>query len=395
MTKHATEAAAATSPKPLLKTFSPPGLLKDVTTPAALRAWSDTISGFCEDAKTRVDAYLQDRPRQFFNPTRDAFDVADRAELPILWQGFPKSIEREHGENTKEAWRAAERISGTHVARMQFQDEYLEWHVTRDSKKRIVRVDFTCEGPEYWSFLAETDPDAVVALYQKHVSTKVKKSELFHGDQYNPLNAWNVAHGVMHLIQPSNTLSAEVFLAADSTIQRENASHELITDANALIECAGYGVASRASDPHIGDLVNGLARQGYRIALKDPVGLYIDSLDVSTWRKPDGTPVGDYFRIERGAPGYTVRAVYEVPHGETAGGKPFVVGDISIGGAKIEYGGQIAKHINMRLTGLAIGKGQVKKVAFQCGAPPTRAIQHALAVADAHEPSDGFMRRRR
>lgn len=369
---------------PLLKKFSPPGLLTDLTTPVALAGWSETISRYFDSAEARVDAFLHGQPRQFFNPTRDVIDAPDSAELPILWQGFPKSIERRYGANTLKAWRAAEKIAGTHVARYQYQDEYLEWHVTRDSHTRkIVRVDFTCEGPEYWQFLAETDPELVVALYQRHVSPKVKKSDLFTNDHYNPLNAWNVAHGAMHLIQPANSLSAEIFLAADATIVRHDAQGHPITDANALIECAGYGAPERASDPHIGDLVNGLSRQGYSVTLKDPIGLYMDSLDVSNWRKPDGTPVGDYFRTTRGAKGHTVRAVYEVPAGETSAGKPFVVGDIEIGGEKIRYGGQIAKHITMRLTGLAVGKGLIKSRSFACGEPPAAASPHAHK-ADPH-----------
>jgi len=33
--------------------------------------------------------------------------------------------------------------------------KYLEWFVTRDAtSQKITRIDYTCEGPEYWDFLA-------------------------------------------------------------------------------------------------------------------------------------------------------------------------------------------------------------------------------------------------
>lgn len=48
----------------------------------------------------------------------------------------------------------------------------------------------------------------------------------------------------------------------------------------------------------------------------------------------------------RGGPGFAVRAVYEVPLN-----KEFLVGDIEIGGRPIEFGGQIAEHLFVRLIG--------------------------------------------
>ena len=44
----------------------------------------------------------------------------------------------------------------------------------------------------------------------------------------------------------------------------------------------------------------------------------------------------------------------------------FTVGDISIGGEKIEFGGQIAEKITMKLTGLAFSKGKFKNPAQPC-----------------------------
>ena len=54
------------------------------------------------------------------------------------------------------------------------------------------------------------------ALYQQHISAKVKKSDLFSNGRDVSRNRWNnsTTAGAMHLIQPNNTLGAEIELAA-------------------------------------------------------------------------------------------------------------------------------------------------------------------------------------
>ena len=70
-----------------------------------------------------------------------------------------------------------------------------------------------------------------------------------------------------------------------------------MSDPDALIACAGYGGLNRNSDPTIGASVNELAALGFAVTLRNPVGLYMDHLDVTGWAKPDGTPVDPgYFR---------------------------------------------------------------------------------------------------
>jgi hypothetical protein len=86
---------------------------------------------------------------------------------------------------------------------------------------------------------------------------------------------------------------------------------------------------------------NTLARRGFSVTLREPVGIYMAGWDDTGWTRPDGSPVGDYWRITRGRPGEVLRLEYEVPAGEG-----FVVGDIRIGGRPVEYGGQLAEHIN-------------------------------------------------
>jgi hypothetical protein len=349
--------------------FDPPADIDDLDTEALRNAWSDEIVKRVNGNRNALQAKLgPNHPAQFFNELTDHKNMADRAEQPIMWQGFPRLLEKQFGENTTAAFKHAEDDTPTAKARQDSQDEYLEWHVTRDDTKKIVRVEFTCEGPEYWEFLAEHVPDKVVELYQKHVDPSVTKAELFPGGTYDPLNKWNTGSGAMHLIQVNNTLGAEVNIGAFATIKRKDDNGTPIIDADKLIRCARFGAPGRASDPHIGDIVNGLARQGYSITIKNPIGLYIHAIDLTGFTKPDGTPVTPaYFTITRGSAGQGLRAIFEVPPGETAGGQPFTVSDIAIGGVKIAFGGQIAKHISIKLTGVAVEKGKIDNPMFGCG----------------------------
>ena len=162
------------------------------------------------------------------------------------------------------------------------QDEYCEWHVER-TDGRITGVQITSEGPEYWQFLmsgtrpffpegdtrrdlTRGDPDLVLALYREHVSPEVQPGDLVwahdvafydrttqrwrlwaRAGDYNELNRWTTTDGAMHLTHGANTLSAEVTLAAEATVQRKTER-----TARALICCSGYGSAARSSDPTIG-----------------------------------------------------------------------------------------------------------------------------------------------
>ena len=359
-----------------LSQFDPPAkLAEDLTTTQLKKAWSDFISSLLQDGKAFDRQFLHNAPVQFYNEVLDAKDEGDRAELPIFWQGFPRIVEVQHGEGTTASFTTAES--------RQTQDEYLEWHVTRDSTTtKITRIEFTCESPEYWNFLATQNADLVVARYQKYVSPDVKKADLFlAGGKYNPRNKWNSSMGAMHLTQVNNTLGAEVNIAAAATILRKDSSGKPITEAVALIKCAKYGEKDRASDPHIGSEVNRLARDGYSITLRNPIGLYIDSIDVTGITKPDGAAISPkYFQAVRGGSGETLRAVFQVPPGEVAGGQGLTVSDLTIGGRKIQFGGQVAKRIKMKLTGVAVEKGKIGSPLFACGAPAPSPFASAVTM---------------
>ena len=250
---------------------------------------------------------------------------------------------------------------------------------------------FTSEGPEYWRFLASVDPDKVVQLYRQHIGPEVKADHIFQRGNYIPRNRWNnsTSNGAMHLIQRNNTLDAEIELAAAATIVRVIDGRTLDAEQE-LIRCGQYGQPERNSDPHIGAVVNELARAKHDITLANPVGLCIAGLSVAGWQTPDGSPASAYWKITRGTPDKALRAVYEVP-----AGKDFTVSDIKINGLNIEFGSQIADFITIKLTGLAtrLGKSNVAPLNGCVQSAGARAPQGLLGVAQALSPMPGVSRR--
>lgn len=327
--------------------FDPPGHLDDFS-PQEQAAWSAWISD-AVDAAVRgyPDDYLNDAPRaQFFNPTR--VDLADdQQSADITWIAFPKQV-ADSAVSDLQRWRRAD-------ATRDLQDEYCEWSVDRDpASEKITRVTFTCEGPEYWQFLAESSPQKALELYRQFISPNVELDDLFVGGRYAVRNQWNNStdNGAMHLIQASNTLQAEIELAGGSSVVRVIDGRPL-TGEQELIRCGQYGAPGRNSDPHIGAVANSVTRRQADLTLANPIGLYFADLLTAGWSSPDGSDPKSYWTYVRGIDAHPVRAIYEVP---AEGG--FAVGDIKIGGRPIQFGAQIADYINMKLTAIGCRFGQ-------------------------------------
>lgn len=339
--------------------FDAPGFVDDLTA-AQLDQWSQTVSDWLDQARAG-QPNQNDGPRaQFFNELKDVPSGQTQTAV-ISWNAFPRQVRNTSASN-RERWRRAD-------SDRNLQDEYCEWSVTRDpATRKIVRVTFTCEPPEYWRALALMNPDKVVELYQKFVSPAATKALLFPNGQYDPLTRFNrgTSEGAMHLVQPANTLTAEIELAAAATVRRLRDGHE-ITSAQELILCSQFGEPERNSDPHIGDQVNALARQRADITINNPIGLYFDKFNPVGWVTPDGTPAATFWQFVRGDRDHFVRAVFEVPPG-----KGYVVGDITIAGRPLEFGAQIADFITIKLEGLAtrIGTSAVPPVQGCRGALP-------------------------
>ena len=264
-------------------------------------------------------------------------DVDVLAERALVWMAFPRQVLVAHRDDRRAAFIEAD----SDVATRNPQNEYCEWRVTRNAAGKITKVIFVTESPEYWTELWAVDRPAVVALYRALVSPAVVEADLRAlgpGNVYNKFNRWNTTDGIVHLIQSINTLTAALGLTQGSIhtgAARDN------------YETAPPGLRTSV-DPRVKFDIGALARKPLAITLREPIGLYITGYDDTGWTKPNGTPVGDYWRIVRGSPGQILRLEYRVPPG--AG---FVVGDIRIGGRRIEWGGQIAEHVTCTVGGVA------------------------------------------
>ncbi|MBJ8205792.1 hypothetical protein JDS91_31900 [Bacillus cereus] len=82
----------------------------------------------------------------------------------------------------------------------------------------------------------------------------------------------------------------------------------------------------------------------------------------------------------RGQKGQVLRAVYEVPASAN-----FKVGDMTIDGRPIEFGGQIAESITMKLTGVASKHHSIQNPLLTCPGSSDDAVRPAGLVAGDNE----------
>lgn len=285
-------------------------------------AWHDLVAG-------TIDDYTPGVVRgEFVDPS--AVDVDVLAHRAVPWTGFPRYLLVRHRDDRHRAFCEGEIRN---VVGNQF--EYLEWHVTRNEFGRITKVVFVTELLEYWDLLARTNPQRLVELYRELVHPDVEGDDLFlerEGTRsYDPYNRWNIVNGIVHYVVGINNLPLAVGVA-------EGGLAEAAPD--------GFAVAA-APDVHAADErlrrdVGAVARRDLSVILREPVTLTIGGWDDTGWTKPDGSPVGDYWRVTRGTAEAPVRLEYEVPPEEG-----FVVADIAIGGRPIEFGGQLAEHVTV------------------------------------------------
>jgi len=379
---------------PLLNRYDPPAFLGDFNAiPGQLDAWHQAVSTWFDAIIAGEVKKAGGNPVSYYNAA--SFDPGGvLVEQSITWNAFPKELVRRFGRDqalllADQLW-PIERydaptidpdapLKGGSGTLYRPQEEYCEWHVLRDpDSNKIRRVTFTSEPPEYWQALFGEvstgggipdqifpgDQTVLLSLYRELVSPSVelddllitapdssprgKKSSAPAKKTYNIYNKWNTTHGIAHLNSPPNSLVAEIQLGGDASLSYVDHQGRLLVEPEALICCGNYGGPNRNSDPTIGATVNALIRLGAYVTLRNPVGLYMDHIDLSGWEAPDGKGVSDCVRVVRGTPGMVERQVVEVPPS-----RGFNVGDLTINGVPIRFGGQIAECITVKLVGVA------------------------------------------
>ena len=315
---------------PVLAAFSPPAALPDA---------------HADDWDARVRALLRPfaaRFPQFYDPTVENTPAAAK-KATIAWTAFPATLLRT-ATSQEGRWQRADASP-----RRAAQDEYCEWSVERNADGKLTSVTFTTELPEYWTHLADTDPDGLLSLYHELVSADVQRADLFDArGKYKPANKWNSSTKgrLAHLIQRNNNLSAAVTLVAEATVLRER-NGEPVTNKQDLVDCAALGDPFRNSDPQIAAAVNDAAAAGAELTLLDPVGLYIQGLQTTGITAPDGARPATFWKIERGDAKRILRARYSVP-----ADRGYTVGDLKIGGRPLNFGAQLADRVVVKVTAL-------------------------------------------
>jgi hypothetical protein len=309
-----------------------------------------------------------------------------------------------------------------------WQDEYCEWSVCRDASSQVVRVDFTCENPEYWVTLWKVSPERVVDLYNATLNANapqqnritVTLADLQLADAggnpvidpntgrpaYNPLNKWNsgpvaqrgastASGGAMHLTSTPNTLQTEIGLTGVSTVQY--ASGNLYPQP--LICCGNFGQEYRHSDPHIGQSVSQAVNPNsgsYNLAnLANPFGLYIQLPNFANWTFgpnivpgqggiPANAKPSDIWQIVRGSlssidpvtgqpfkGNMILHAACQIPLAWLQANPRLTLADIFINGNPIQWAGQIAETFNMALYARPLQAGSTKPPVSPCTNPQT------------------------
>ncbi|NUP05951.1 MAG: hypothetical protein HOW73_07825 [Polyangiaceae bacterium] len=289
-----------------------------------------------------------------------------------------------------------------------WQDEYCEWSIERDSKGRIVRIDYTCENPEYYNSLWMIDPNRVLEVYRTTLDKpQIAIEDLYLRDSsgnviidagtgrpaYDPLNKWNsgpistsTGGGAMHLTSTPNTIQTEIGLGSTATTPRTCGN----TSIGTLICCAQYGQIGRNSDPNIGAQVNRLVSNGsapMKVTLANPPGLYMQTPDFTRFVTPDKTNAAEFWTVKRGNPSlvdslgrtlpgtFVLHATFMVP-----ASKGYTISDIMIDGIPILYASQVNQTFLMQICGQANPQPPPFPSVQPCAGTPTSLVAQPLQL---------------
>jgi hypothetical protein len=355
-----------------------------------LQDWSKLIEDYFRSEIEGLRQDLKQDPLFFSEVDRPLDSSVPMASVP--WNGFPRNIQLFANNDRAKQFQDVEIRKEERSRPLGFtdktlkeeikqpyrqQDEYLEW-VSIQKGGRVVKYAFTAEAPEYWEFLAEKDPNVVLALYEQFTGRKVDWDEIswdrdvwnkrngrpvqiYKVGDYNPYNVVNLEECAAHLTHPANTLGAEIDLAARATVQRSDASGNLVSERRRLACCSNFGDPNRNSDPQIGATVNQSVRGGISLTLANPVGLYIQRFDSSRVADKDGNAIPDWWKIIRGKDGRVLRAEFGPP--ETS---QLTLDDVRVSSDPLTSGGQLAELITMVIYARAESRGIPEPTILSC-----------------------------
>ena len=278
----------------------------------------------------RVEARTADAIRQFDIDPPNRFVIAapdDRTphRTSVDWPGLPL---RPVGCLTRERALQYMDLSGPGVGIRPWQEEYIEWRVVRADNDGIRRVELTTELADYWQVLAAYEPQRTLELVSSFARTNAAPEAVYRGcdpfssstapeereaafvaamlapDDPSPYNDGRAA--IVCMGQRTNTLGALIALVLVATNPRvikdmESGRIRCLTCDESIPLMGNAAQLGRASDPVLVERLARLAYEGRLVSLDDPLGVYIQSAEVTRLRMPDGEQVPpEWFTFERG-----------------------------------------------------------------------------------------------
>lgn len=261
------------------------------------------------------------------------------------------------------------------------QDEYFEWRVVRSPAGLVQRVEFTTELPDYWRVLAAYEPNRLLDLVAEFAgeasvspSAAYGSFDPFASDVTPDEREWAFALTMLPpagrspynsgskalccMAQRTNSLEAIIRLAVEGAcrrVLRDSSDGRLRcpTSSEVIPLLEEAAVLGRGSDPIIVERLTRLAFEERLVALDDPLGIYIQSIQHTRLRTPDGEIVPpEWFSFSRGLspeesddgrPRFQ-RLSVEVPQREG-----YSLGDVIDVATEqpIRYGGQVADLVQL------------------------------------------------
>jgi hypothetical protein len=324
--------------------------------------------------------------------------------IQVDWPGFPVRVKQAIDQADVKLDKFIDWTrGGLTVGRSYCHEEYLEWRSVRQVDGKLVRLEFTTETPDYWQKLARFEPQKLVELAGRFAGEspdRVDVAELFGmADPFSadPLTAAgeaverayrrqnfagadsngvprpargaynNGAKAILHMANGVNSTNAALALAVFAAFphgKRVGTRQVALSGPEAIEGTRQAAVNCRNSDPTIVGAVVGAVFAGAKVALMDPFGIYILSIDQSGLVLADGSPVPDsWFSLQRGTSAGNnpvgrdlfQRLVIQAPPGSG-----LTLSDIRDPEDKpVETGAQLARLINVGLLARRTAAGAV------------------------------------
>lgn len=294
------------------------------------------------------------------------------------------------------------------IGRCLLHEEYLEWRVVHGTGGQILRIEMTCETPDYMAYVAGYAPERLLSLaaefageaqadardiygvanYAQLTNEERRRAFASRHIAGNALPVSNYGNGNKALLcmsQRVNSLGAAVNLAVRAAFPWSTHGRPL-TGPEAIVG-EGWAAACRNSDPHIATNIIRAVHAGKKVALADPVGIYMLPFRSDQITLDDNPLPDDWLTYSRGSAaadnplgrGLFQRLVIEPP---AESGRTFA-DLLDANGDGVTTGLQIARNQSVSILYRLTDAEPVQTIDFaQAPAPEPCGLANAQAAAD-------------